>query len=418
VLVGDRPGKDITADTINMIKFWEEDPFKDFKGLDTRIAQLRMFEYMRKSGIDLLSIGMRSGAMEGPALLGIPTIYIEETGNKQHERMEKWLGKVPGWGQMQVGTLPTRTGKRYQDEGSYVPGKEKAVDDAIGDVVTETATNWDYVTGVLYPNYDADWGKFVGNVKLTLKLRYLDQRVTKAMGRWHRAYSSHRIVLKKLYAAEDVVVRETAKSASVVGSALREGGGGNVNVGLADYLRIVLPKLKPAKPPVADKEKSEAERLEEQRLEAEKLAAITKSIRAWRAIWVGKSELAKGFKTDDLNNLLYSPQLRADTIANVQATKDVLLRRIDSLSGEDAGTAAGRLASLDWAEPQQFVNNYILLCAFPLKSYLKLGGPRETRESVQTRAIAHGKTTAGSTWWNGFDTSLKQLHTALFPLVR
>src|SRR5262249_39806033 len=136
VLVGDRPGKDITADTINMIKFWDEEPFKTFKGLDTRIAQLRMFEYMRGAGIDLLSIGMRSGAMEGPALLGIPTIYIEEIGNQQHERMEKWLGKVPGWSQFTVNTLPTRTGKRFQRQGSYVPNKEKEVEDAVSDVAT------------------------------------------------------------------------------------------------------------------------------------------------------------------------------------------------------------------------------------------------------------------------------------------
>ncbi len=399
--MGDRPGKDITADTINMIKFWDEEPFKAFKGLDTRIAQLRMFEYMRKSGIDLLSIGMRSGAMEGPALLGIPTIYVEEIGNKQRERMEKWLGKVPGWSQLKVGTLPTRTGKRFQGEGTHVPAKERAVEDAIDGVADATGESRASTVDTLYDNYDADWGTFFGNVKAYVKVRFIAKPVTQAMGRWHSAYSNHKIVLSKLYTAENVVVRETAKSASVVGTALRTDGGSNVNVGLADYMRVVLPVLKPA----GD--------------DPERLKAVTKAIRQWRAVWVGKADLAKGFTGQDLNDLLYSPKLRNDTIAHIKATKATLLDRIDVLAGERNATASGRLATLEWAEPDAFVSGYLLKCAFPLKTKLKLGGSKtETAQSVQQRAIAHGKTPLGKVWWDEFDAKLKELRNVHFPDMR
>lgn len=417
VLVGDRPRKDITADTINMIKFWEEEPFKTFRGLDTRIAQLRMFEYMRGAGIDLLSIGMRSGAMEGPALLGIPTMYIEETGNKQAGRMEKWKGKVPGWSQLKVGTLPTRTGKRYQKEGSYVPGRDKAVRDAINEVASAMDVEWGEATNVLYPSFHATQSTFITNVKTTLKVADLKANVSAAMGRWHKAYGDHKIVLDKLVGAEAAVVKETGKDYDTVSSALKEGGADNVNTGLADYLRIVLPKLTPPKP---EKKDGEAEKSEaEKKLEAEKLEAITKSVRDWRAIWVGKSELAKGFTGKDLNAVLYSDTLRADTFAHIRATKTVLMDRIDLLAGERAGTVAGRLENLDWAMPNEFVENYILKCAFPLKSKLRLGGRKdESRESVKQRAIAHGQRPAGSDWWNEFDAKLKDLRVLVWPDMR
>ncbi len=400
VLVGDRPGKDITADTIDMIKFWDEEPFKAFKGLSTRIAQLRMFEYMRKSGIDLLSIGMRSGAMEGPALLGIPTMYIEELGNKQHERMEKWKGKVPGWSQVTVRTLPTRTGKRYQDEGSYVPGREKAVDDAVNGVVTATGDTWSETSDALYGSYDADWDRFLGNVKFYWGGGFIGKSVVQAMGRWHRAYGSHRIVLRQLYTAEDVVVRETAKTSGVVYSALRDGGGGDVNVGLADYLRIVLPKLKPTG------------------ADPDKLKAVTKSIRQWRAIYVGKADLAKGFARADLEDLLMSPALRADALQHIKATKADLLNRIDALAGETAGTIRGRLAALAWAEPDDFVSAYLLTCATGLAKTLPLALPKTpTAQTIRTKAIAHGKTDKGKAWWEEFDAKLKEVRLLLYPVL-
>jgi hypothetical protein len=43
------------------------------------------------------SVGLRSGAMEVPALMGIPTLYVEEKSNAQAGRMEKWIGAVPGF---------------------------------------------------------------------------------------------------------------------------------------------------------------------------------------------------------------------------------------------------------------------------------------------------------------------------------
>jgi hypothetical protein len=355
--------------------------------------------------------------MEGPALLGIPTMYIEETGNKQAKRMEKWKGKVPGWTQMKVGTLPTRTGKRYQTPKTRVPAMEKEVEDAIGGVMTATADSRPFVLGVLYPNYNETETVFLGNVKTHLKItRDLKPDIAAALKVWHGAFKKHKIVLDKLVIAEKLVVTETGKADTVVAGALREGGADNVNTGLADYMRIVLPKLQPAKGEA--KKGSDAEKLEAEKAEAAKLETIKKSIRQWRAIYVGKEDLAKGFTGQDLNQLLYSQTLRADTFEHVRATKTVLMNRIDALAGERANTVSGRLENLEWAAPDQFVKNYILNCAFPLKTKLGLKGPRETRESVQARVIEHGQTREGSVWWNEFDAKLKELRVAIWPDMR
>jgi hypothetical protein len=416
VVIGDRPRKDVTAGAIDMIKFWDEEPFKSFKGLDTRIAQLRMFEYMRGAGIDLISIGMRSGAMEGPALLGIPTIYIEEVGNQQAGRMQKWKGKVPGWQQVQVDTLPTRTGKRYQKQGAVlVPTMEKQVTDAINGVVSATGNDWTAVVGVLYPNYADAEATFVANVKLHLKLeRDLKPAVSDAMKVWHGAYKQHRVVLNKLVGAEAIVARETGKDPGVVATALREGGADNINTGLADYMRIVLPKLRPPKTVLAA-EAGEGETKEAEQRDAARLAAVTDAIRKWRAIWVGKESLGKGFEGKDLDTLVRRTALGGEKLAHIRSTKATLLTEIDTLSGEKAGTCSGRLDKLSRATPEQFVKGYLVSCAYPLKTKLGLRGPSESRESVQAKAISYGQTVRGKTWWTSFDAKLRELHTALFP---
>ncbi len=85
----------------SLVKYWEDwdkdEKFASFKS-EGRKAQLGMWKYIAETwGIKVASIGMRSGALEVPALLGIKTIYLEEAGNQQAKRMEQWIDKVPTW---------------------------------------------------------------------------------------------------------------------------------------------------------------------------------------------------------------------------------------------------------------------------------------------------------------------------------
>ncbi|WP_441291213.1 hypothetical protein ACSRUE_12740 [Sorangium sp. KYC3313] len=105
VLVGDpidvAPGNNGVA----LGEFWKDPsfPFKD----EGRFGQLRLFRYLAKThGDNAVNVGMRSGALEGPALMGMQTVYLEEQGNSQASRMEKWLGKLPNYHRVVLSTLP------------------------------------------------------------------------------------------------------------------------------------------------------------------------------------------------------------------------------------------------------------------------------------------------------------------------
>ncbi len=398
VLVGDRPGKDITPGTIDMIKFWDEEPFKEFKGLDTRIAQLRMFEYMRKSGIDLLSVGMRSGAMEGPALLGIPTIYVEEIGNEQHERMEKWKGKVPGWSQLTVGSLPTRTGKRYQGLGNRnVPAMEKAVDDSVEDVGVQLDLNWGEANTALNRSYNTDWLTF--RKSMTRGRGQLQKAAITALSNWHRNYTAHKLVLDRLYAREGDVTGASGKDGGSVFKALRAEGASDINTGLADYVRIVLPSLLP---PLATEEKKKE---------------IAGTVRKWRAVWVGKDELPKGFAPEDLKALFNTPQMRADRFALIIEKHGDLLLAIDDLMGEPRGSAQKRLPGLqETATAGVFVNAYVEAASIAVKDKLKLpwrwGMPAA---EIRVNAQNYAKTPQGATWGSAMFQNVSKLHGLLFP---
>lgn len=64
----------------------------------TRDQQLAMWAFIVKvMGQNCCAIGMRSGMLEVPALLGIRTLYLEEVENEQRTRMAKWLGLVDTW---------------------------------------------------------------------------------------------------------------------------------------------------------------------------------------------------------------------------------------------------------------------------------------------------------------------------------
>jgi hypothetical protein len=92
ILVGDalREGT-VPAEAVDMILFWK-DPI--FRGEDARRAQLQFFEHLRDAHGVVGQIGVTTAGMDGPALLGMPTMYLTEVSNV---RMREWVGAVPGY---------------------------------------------------------------------------------------------------------------------------------------------------------------------------------------------------------------------------------------------------------------------------------------------------------------------------------
>ncbi|GAA1588761.1 hypothetical protein GCM10009678_83910 [Actinomadura kijaniata] len=95
---------------IDLTEYWTEQG-SPFVGGDRR-AQLALFAYLVERKTNFMNVGMRSGALEGPALLGARTVYLEERYNLQEGRMEQWQGRVPGYTRIELGHVPTASGKR------------------------------------------------------------------------------------------------------------------------------------------------------------------------------------------------------------------------------------------------------------------------------------------------------------------
>ncbi|RKH10944.1 hypothetical protein D7V97_12475 [Corallococcus sp. CA053C] len=98
---------------LNLIEFWKHKALASDDDGQGRIAQLRFIDFLART-YRTVSIGMRSGVLEGPAYLGVPTIFIEDEGNPQAERWEKMLGVVPGFERLTVTMLPSATGVRFR----------------------------------------------------------------------------------------------------------------------------------------------------------------------------------------------------------------------------------------------------------------------------------------------------------------
>jgi hypothetical protein len=92
VLLGDalRQGT-VPAGAVDMILFWK-DPI--FLGDDGRRAQLQFFEHLRDAHDVVGQLGVTTAGMDGPALLGMPTMYLTDAPNP---RMGAWVGAVPGY---------------------------------------------------------------------------------------------------------------------------------------------------------------------------------------------------------------------------------------------------------------------------------------------------------------------------------
>lgn len=76
---------------IDLTLCWKE-PL--FQGSDMRRAQLQLFEELKCSHGLVGQIGVTTAGMDGPALLGLPTLYLTQ---ERNVRLGKWVGVVPGY---------------------------------------------------------------------------------------------------------------------------------------------------------------------------------------------------------------------------------------------------------------------------------------------------------------------------------
>jgi hypothetical protein len=111
VLMGDKEPELLRIPgIIDLTEFWNEkdSPFHE----SGRKMQLALFAYLVHADFNIMNIGMRSGALEGPALLGVPTVFLEERYNLQEGRMDQWQGAVPGFKRVELEHVPSAAGKR------------------------------------------------------------------------------------------------------------------------------------------------------------------------------------------------------------------------------------------------------------------------------------------------------------------
>jgi len=92
VLVGDavRDG-DVPPAAVDLTLFWKE-PI--FQGADMRRAQLQFFEHLKRTHGLVGQLGVTTAGMDGPALLGLATMYLTDTANV---RLGTWVGTIPGY---------------------------------------------------------------------------------------------------------------------------------------------------------------------------------------------------------------------------------------------------------------------------------------------------------------------------------
>jgi hypothetical protein len=92
VLVGDalRDGR-APPGTVDLTLFWR---LPLFQGVDMRRAQLQLFEHLRREHGLAGQLGVTTAGMDGPALMGLPTMYLTDAPNP---RLGTWVGAVPGY---------------------------------------------------------------------------------------------------------------------------------------------------------------------------------------------------------------------------------------------------------------------------------------------------------------------------------
>lgn len=85
------PAELVPPGAVNLTLCWKE-PL--FQGPDMRRAQLHLFEELRCRHGLVGQIGVTTAGMDGPALMGLPTLYLTR---ERNVRLGKWVGAVPGY---------------------------------------------------------------------------------------------------------------------------------------------------------------------------------------------------------------------------------------------------------------------------------------------------------------------------------
>ncbi len=92
ILVGDAVlHGEVPAGAVDLTLFWKE-PL--FQGTDMRRAQLQLFEVLKRAHGLVGQFGVTTAGMDGPALMGLPTLYLTDAPNV---RMRTWVGIIPGY---------------------------------------------------------------------------------------------------------------------------------------------------------------------------------------------------------------------------------------------------------------------------------------------------------------------------------
>lgn len=123
----------------DLTEFWRGGgPQLSAWGGDTRLGQLKLFDYLHRHFGLVKHLGFRSGNLEALALLGFQVRYMEEPGSEGSERMAKWHargdtgrtalgGLAPGYERLQVEGPPTRSGQYalywHQKRPAWAPGR-------------------------------------------------------------------------------------------------------------------------------------------------------------------------------------------------------------------------------------------------------------------------------------------------------
>jgi hypothetical protein len=84
-------GERVPVGVVDMLLFWKDPIFRE---LDMRRAQLQFFEHLKERHGLVGQLGVTTAGMDGPALLGLPTLYLTDVSNV---RMREWVGRVPGY---------------------------------------------------------------------------------------------------------------------------------------------------------------------------------------------------------------------------------------------------------------------------------------------------------------------------------
>jgi hypothetical protein len=81
----------LPAGTLDLMHFWKAPIHLGERG---RRAQLQAFELLRAEYGVIGQLGVTTAGMDGPALMGLPTMYVTDAPNP---RIGAWVGAVPDY---------------------------------------------------------------------------------------------------------------------------------------------------------------------------------------------------------------------------------------------------------------------------------------------------------------------------------